>query len=889
MARRKIVPEILFTILLFTALNIQPVTAQISDRELGRPEAHWESISNFESMDHRILTVMEFGDVLIVGGEFNGAQGVVLNHIASWDGSHWSPLGDGLNLAVRCLGTYQGQIIAGGDFTESGGRAISHVARWNGQEWEAMGEGFDGSPTCFVEWNGRLVAGGVLNSIYQKNSSDRFSYTASWDGTQWTPMGNDVDFTALSAPPRDLIVYRGSLYAAGSFTRSSPLSQPIARWTGSEWLPMGPGMSPYGYMGGKPKATSLALLDSLLVVGGDFTKLDSLNANHLVAFDGSSWALLGQGFPGGVLDLEVHQGKLFATGFNFTPSGQRVASWDGVSWKGMNIGIPIRALASHNELLYAVGGTEEAQIEAWNGTEWLWVTRDYPQLAKFPNVIQALAMFQDHVVIPDWGWWYEPHAPMDVEEHIHHDSIGLGLHAFHGLPAWDYWSRYPTAMFQGSLITGWNTWNGVSAGRLPNPPFTYPVALTTQGDSLIAATSPNCWPATPEIWAWNGQSWSPFADGLCPVQTGETEWDVDGVIRVLSAYRKHVIVGGFFSYNDDMDQHLALWNGTSWERLGGSPNDMVTSLLEYHGDLVAAGFFDHVGGVEASHVARWDGNEWHAMGPGTDGPVFSLAIYNDRLVAGGFFKHAGGLEAGSIAAWDGKGWIDLDSGVDGEVLTMVSNQGTLWVGGEFSKAGGVTSFHLAKWVEGPRAAGFSVFSALRGANGVFIQIAASYLPFDHQGFLVYRRTQGETEQSLTPTPITSDEFSFADSSPPLGPVTYVIAGVASTGAVTRYASAEVAADPALRFALLPVRPNPSYASATITFHNAKAGPMRVAVFDLQGRLVSELLYETLSPGAHSVTWNGRDTSGRSVAAGTYFCRVTGPEGTLVERLVRRTQ
>jgi len=213
----------------------------------------------------------------------------------------------------------------------------------------------------------------------------------------------------------------------------------------------------------------------------------------------------------------------------------------------------------------------------------------------------------------------------------------------------------------------------------------------------------------------------------------------------------------------------------------------------------------------------------------------------------------------------------------------------LWVGGEFSKAGGETSFHLAKWVEGPRAATFSNFTAQRTSGGVNIQVTADYIPFDHHGFLVYRRAQGEPDILLTSTPIKSEELAFTDVSPPLGPLTYVVSGISSTGAVTQYASTEVAADPALRFALLPIRPNPFQANAIITFQNATTGLMRVAVFDLRGRLVSELLNETMPPGAHSVTWNGRDASGRSVAAGTYFCRVTGPEGTRVERLVRSSQ
>jgi trimeric autotransporter adhesin len=889
MTRRKSFSEIVFSSLLFILLiHPQAVIAQISDRELGRPDAHWESVSNFESMDHRVLTCMEFGDAVIVGGDFNAAGGVVLNHIGSWDGSEWHALGNGFNEPVRCLGIYQGQLIAGGDFTESGGRPISHVARWNGIDWEALGDGFDASPTCFAEWNDGLVAGGWFNTLDKWNGGGPyFSFAAWWDGSQWTEMGKEADFTALSAPPRDLVVYRGSLYAAGSFVpaiASTPtLFQPIARWTGSEWTPMGPRMIPN--QSGRPAGTCFATFDSLLIVGGSFMSLESLDAKHIVAFDGSSWSALGEGRPEGVLDLQVHQGRLLAAGFQFSTVGQGVATWDGTSWSGLNPGAAVRSIASHDERLYASVG--DGELEVWDGSQWFSIGPSSPSLSLIPDPIQSLVTYEDQVLLPIWYWDDPPRAPKEIDQYVRRAGPGRGLHSFHGELAWDYWSGYPTAIFKGSLIFGWNTWNGTSVGTVPNRPFGYPAALTSWGDSLIAATWPNCWSLSPELWTWDGQSWNPFADGLCPALTGA--WEREGVIRVLSPYRNRLIAGGFFSFNDDMDRNLAAWNGTSWEPLGSCPDDMVTCLLEYEGDLIAAGFFGHMGDVAASHIARWDGTEWHPMGLGIDGPVYTLTIHNDRLIAGGLFQHADGCSTGSIAAWDGHGWIPLSTGVDGEVLAMASNNGTLWVGGEFSKAGGETSFHLAKWIEGPRTANFSSIIALRSRNRITLEASATYIPFDHQGFLIHRQAAGESQILITPTPITDDQFSVTDVAPPLGPVIYVISGISSTGLVTPYASTQVDADPTLRFALLPIRPNPFQANATITFHNAKTGAMHVAVYDLSGRRVAELVDQTLPPGSHSVTWNGRDASGRSVAAGTYFCRVNGPEGTLVERLVRSAQ
>jgi len=864
---------------------LQASASSAQDREIARPEAHWESVSHFTPLDHRVFACMEFGGQLIAGGEFNGAGNLALNHIGSWDGRAWHALGDGLNHPVRCLGIYQGQLIAGGEFTASGERPMSHVARWNGSEWEALGNGMNASPTALIEWNGGLVAGGWFDYSGDDSAVAAYlPYAAWWDGTNWLPMGRSIDFTCLSAPPRDLVVYKGSLYAAGSFTcqtcATEQLPHLMARWDGLSWVTTGPHI--VSIDGGKPVGTCFAIRDSLLVVGGSFTRLDTMDVHGVVSFDGQSWASLGSGSPGGVLDLAVHQGHLFAAGFmRASQLWGGVAEWDGTSWTVTSGVYPVRALASHDGLLFAAGefwGEDpgehyQQQLGTWDGVRWHALrVQDRGSLSAFPDPIQSLVSFEDHV---------------NVETLTHYSGYGRGLHEYHDAqPAWEFSYTYPYAIFRGSLISGWTTWDGQTAGRLPDPPFWGPQALGVLGDSLLAAGWPCCQPTTGQIWAWNGQTWSLFADGLDIDRYGDEPGDRFGIVRALAPFRNQLVAGGFFSYNDDTGHHLGVWTGTRWNPLGDCPNDMVTCLLTYNNDLIVAGFFDHIGSVEASHIARWDGTQWHAFGLGTDGPIYTLAIHNDRLIAGGFFDHAGGLEAGSIAAWDGEGWIPLKTGVDGEALTMVSNQGTLWVGGEFSKAGGETSFHLAKWIEGPRKAAFSNFTALRDGSRAIIQVSATYLPFDHQGFLIYRQALGEPQVLITPSAITSDEFSLTDNSPPLGPVTYLIAGVASTGAVTQYESTEIDADPSLHFALLPIRPNPFQAQASITFHNAKAGPMHVAVFDLRGRLVNNLVNESLPPGAHTVTWDGRDTSGRSVAAGTYFCRVTGPEGALVERLVR---
>jgi len=68
------------------------------------------------------------------------------------------------------------------------------------------------------------------------------------------------------------------------------------------------------------------------------------------------------------------------------------------------------------------------------------------------------------------------------------------------------------------------------------------------------------------------------------------------------------------------------------------------------------------------------------------------------------------------------------------------------------------------------------------------------------------------------------------------------------------------------------RPNPFQASTTIRYAAPRAGRMQIMVFDVSGRLVRSLLDDAIPAGNHEVVWDGRDDSGRRVAAGVYLSR-----------------
>ncbi|MFH1843895.1 MAG: choice-of-anchor D domain-containing protein [bacterium] len=81
-------------------------------------------------------------------------------------------------------------------------------------------------------------------------------------------------------------------------------------------------------------------------------------------------------------------------------------------------------------------------------------------------------------------------------------------------------------------------------------------------------------------------------------------------------------------------------------------------------------------------------------------------------------------------------------------------------------------------------------------------------------------------------------------------------------------------------------PNPFNPQTTIAFELAQPQVVHMQVFDISGRLVRVLLNgESTGTGRREVVWNGRDETGRPVASGTYYYRLTAGAFTETKRMV----
>jgi trimeric autotransporter adhesin len=388
------------------------------------------------------------GSTLYAGGDFTKAGSVSANYIAKWNGSAWSALGSGISgsgndgggpvvYALAMLGT---NLYAGGEFSSAGGLSASSIAKWNGSSWSAMGSGMSvgnsyasyvyaltsgtnlyaggiftmagGAPTDGVAvWDGNSFSnlGAGMNSLvwalamsgntlfaggdFITAPNGAWAYgIAQWNGSTWSGLGSGMDNDVYA-----LAVSGNTLYAGGNFTwAGATRANGIARWNGTVWSALGSGMSGAGIDGNGPYVLALAVSDTNLYAGGDFTMAGGVPATNIARWNGSSWSALGTGISGvgantyGPYVSALAVGTNLYAGGNFTRAGgvsaTNIAQWNGSSWSSLGTGTSgangnvngpfVSSLAMLSNNLYVggnfakAGGTSAANIARWSGSSW---------------------------------------------------------------------------------------------------------------------------------------------------------------------------------------------------------------------------------------------------------------------------------------------------------------------------------------------------------------------------------------------------------------------------------------------------------------------------------------------------------------------------------------
>jgi hypothetical protein len=148
-------------------------------------------------------------------------------------------------------------------------------------------------------------------------------------------------------------------------------------------------------------------------------------------------------------------------------------------------------------------------------------------------------------------------------------------------------------------------------------------------------------------------------------------------------------------------------------------------------------------------------------------------------------------------------------------------------------------------------------------------------------FVLERRTAEEARWERLPesVPVAGGSgvaaYELLDRSARLGArLEYRLLGRMSDGSEERLGNVSVVHDATGLGAvqLLAVRPNPFHPGNAFEFTLPEPRDVDLCVFDAAGRRIAALRNGPQAAGRYAASWDGRDTAGRRVPAGVYFCR-----------------
>jgi hypothetical protein len=330
--------------------------------------------------------------MLVAGGYFTTAGGIPANSIAQWNGTAWSPLGSGIKGTVRDLTVFKNQLVVAGSFTSAGGATANRIAQWNGAAWSALDSGMNDMVNALAVFNNQLIAGGEFITAGGVSAL----YIAQWNGVVWSPLG-----IGMSDDVRALVVFNNQLIAGGAFTTAGGVVvNCIAQWNGAVWSALGSGM---GNAYGRPSVDALVVFNNQLIAGGDFSTAGGVVVNYIAPWNGAAWSSLGGGMRSGgiyapVFALAVFNSQLIAGGDYTTAGGvsaNRIAQWNGAAWSPLGSGMnnTVYDLTVFNNRLLVggtfttAGGISANYIAEWSGTAW------YRLGSGMSNTVRSLTVY----------------------------------------------------------------------------------------------------------------------------------------------------------------------------------------------------------------------------------------------------------------------------------------------------------------------------------------------------------------------------------------------------------------------------------------------------------------------------------------------------------------
>lgn len=237
----------------------------------------------------------------------------------------------------------------------------------------------------------------------------------------------------------------------------------------------------------------------------------------------------------------------------------------------------------------------------------------------------------------------------------------------------------------GVAINGFGIWDGIDWTAFPqggnvNNPFAFEIykgSLYAGGAFLTIGGK-----TTNKIARWNGVQWDSVGKGLDDQLNTEK-------INALAVYKNELYATGLFRQVDGVTgyQHIAVWNGTSWRKIGGLQGSLPRAecMAVYKNELYVGGVFAKAGFTNTNFIARWDGQQWRSVGKGMNSMVQNMVVDTIRniLYVSGDFTLVNDTIKCKVAAWDGTKWyaVGNDTIFPSNVGALEMYHGYLYAGG----------------------------------------------------------------------------------------------------------------------------------------------------------------------------------------------------------------
>lgn len=313
--------------------------------ELGKP---LKSSSNSPNnlVNATIHKMIEFNNVLYIGGNFETIGGQVIKYLAKWDGTNWSSVGNLLG-PVEDMIVFQGKLLLQVNVIQNqqAQNLYNTLYSWDGSTLNQVqgnlngivgpiytSSGYDAEPMTerwTIHENKLFVFAKLTNVSW--NGHDFFLYW--WDGGQYWK--TDFDFNMYHGVLKS---YQGKLYCTKRYYNNNE-ELGLFRFNGNFNNPQ-QGNSIWERVSGNtlnpPVIYTLEVYNNNLIVGGDFETIGGLQLSNIATYNGNNWTALGN-WPFKTYEFKVFNNRLYASFmFNFfNGEVERIAYLNGNSWKSL--------------------------------------------------------------------------------------------------------------------------------------------------------------------------------------------------------------------------------------------------------------------------------------------------------------------------------------------------------------------------------------------------------------------------------------------------------------------------------------------------------------------------------------------------------------------------